>query len=96
MALLCARLHRLTRLFSSDRAIRHRKLRVETAQRLLLELSADVPRAHRAKLDLTLGQLRTPDDLPHVRAAFFNVVAHCHGESTARDRLKTLDRGLLQ
>ena len=95
MAPLCARLHRFTRFLSADRATRHRKRRVETAQHLLLALSADVPQPQRAKLDHSLRQLRSPDDLPHVRAAFFNVVAHCHGESTARDRLDALDRGLM-
>lgn len=96
MALLCARIHRLARLLTGDRSGRHRKRQVQIAQQLLLELSADVPRPHRAKLDQSLGQLRSADDLPHVRAAFFNVVAHCHGESAARARLQALDRGLAQ
>ncbi len=96
MALLCARIHRLARMITGDRAGRHRQRRLQKAQQLLLELSADVPRTHRAKLDQTLGQLRSAGDLPHVRAAFFNVVAHCHGESAARARLQALDRGLSQ
>lgn len=96
MVQLCARIHRFARMLSGDRATSHRKRQIEIAQRLLLELSADVPPRHRAKLDQSLGQLRTTDDLPHVRTAFFNVVAHCHDETTARDRLRALDRGLLQ
>ena len=95
MALLCARIHRLARMLTGGRA-GHRKRQVQIAQKLLRELSADVPRPHRAKLDQSLGQLRSADDLPHVRAAFFNVVAHCHGESAARARLQALDRGLAQ
>jgi hypothetical protein len=81
------------RLFRTKRVYR-RKRDVELTRQLCLQLLADIPSQDRDSLELSLHKMRSPDDLPYVRAAFFNVVAQCHGESAARLRLTALDQGL--
>ena len=68
--------------------------RIEQLRGLCGELLDDVPGVDRATLLQCLERMRRVDDIPQLRTALFDVVAHFHGEAVARARIDALDRGL--
>ncbi len=58
------------------------------------ELLADAARADQQRIQGRLQYMRRADDMGNLRRAMFDVIAHLHSESVARERIDVLDKKL--